>query len=68
MENIKKYVDSSSSSLTGFPTVGTAAHRLIMIPFLGSHLSPPGALRAQLSRETSGRERENYGQEMAEWI
>jgi hypothetical protein len=50
----------------GFATVGTAAYRLIVPPCFGSHLSPPGALRAQMSRETSGRERENYGREMAE--
>jgi hypothetical protein len=50
----------------GFPTVGTAAYRLIVPPCFGSHLSPPSALRAQMARETSGRETENYGQEMAE--
>jgi hypothetical protein len=60
----------SSSSLTvgpvGFPTVGTAAYRPIVPPCFGSHLSPPGALRAQMSRETFGRERGNYEREMAE--
>jgi hypothetical protein len=62
----------SSSSFTvgpvGLPTVGTAAYRLIVPPCFGSHLSPPGALRTQMARETSGREWENYGREMAEWI
>jgi hypothetical protein len=62
----------SSSSFTvgpvGFPTVGTAAYRLIVPPCFGSHLSPPCALRAQMSRKTSGRERENYEREMVEWI
>jgi hypothetical protein len=59
-----------SSSFTvgpvGFPTVGTAAYRLIVPLCFGSQLPPPGALRAQMWRETSGRERENYGREMAE--
>jgi hypothetical protein len=50
----------------GFPTVGTAANRLIVPPCFGSHLSQPGTLRAQMVRVTSGRERENYGREMAE--
>jgi hypothetical protein len=47
----------------GFPT---AAYRLIVPLCFGSHLYPPGALRAKMARETSGRERENYGREMAE--
>jgi hypothetical protein len=63
---------SSSSSFTvgpvGFPTVGTAAYRLIVSPCFGSHLSPPGALRAQMARRNSGRERDNYGREMGYWI
>jgi hypothetical protein len=46
--------------------VGTAAYRLIVPPCFGSHLSPRGALRAQMARETYGREREKYGREMAE--
>jgi hypothetical protein len=50
----------------GFLTVVTAAYRLIVPPSFGSQLSPPGALRAQMARETCGRERENYGREMAE--
>jgi hypothetical protein len=45
----------------GFSTVGTAAYRLIVPPCFGYHLSPPGALRAQMARETFGREWENYG-------
>jgi hypothetical protein len=61
-----------SSSFTvepvGFLTVGPAACRLIVPPCFGSHLSPPGALRTQMARETSGREMGNYGREMAEWI
>jgi hypothetical protein len=48
----------------GFPTVGTAAYRLIVPPCFGSHLSPPGALRAQMARVA--RERENYGRELTE--
>jgi hypothetical protein len=63
---------SSSPSFTvgpvGFPTVGTAAYRLIVPPCFGSHLSPPGALRSQMAQETSGRERENYRREVPEWI
>jgi hypothetical protein len=39
---------------------------LIVPPCLGSHLSPPDALSAQIARETSVREMENYGREMAE--
>jgi hypothetical protein len=62
----------SSSSFTvgpvGFPTAGTAAYRLIVPPCFGSHLSPPGVLHVQMAQETSGRETENYGREMAEWI
>jgi hypothetical protein len=41
-------------------------YRLIVPPCFGSHFSPPGALRAQMARETSGKEKENYGREMAE--
>jgi hypothetical protein len=43
--------------------VGTAAYRLVVPPCFGSYLSPPGALRAQMARETSGRERERTGRE-----
>jgi hypothetical protein len=54
------YFIFTSSSFTvgpvGFPTMGTAAYRLIVLPCFGSHLSPPGVLHAQMSRETSGRE------------
>jgi hypothetical protein len=64
------YFSSSSSSFTvgpvGFPTVGTAAYRLVVPPRFGSHIYPPVTLHAQMERETSGRERENYGREMAE--
>jgi hypothetical protein len=59
---------SFSVGPVGFPTIGTAAYRLIVPLCFGSHFSPPGTPRAQMSRETSGRERENYGREMAEWI
>jgi hypothetical protein len=52
----------------GIPSVGTAAYRLIYHSTLESHLSPPGALRAHMSREASGRERENCGRETADWI
>jgi hypothetical protein len=52
---------SSSSYFTagpvGFPTVVTAAYRLILTPCFGAHFSP---------RETPGRKRENYRREMAE--
>jgi hypothetical protein len=67
---LRKVATFSSSSFTvgpvGFPTVGTAAYRLVVPPCFGPHLSPPGALRSQMVLETSGRERENYGREMAE--
>jgi hypothetical protein len=52
----------------GTPTMGTAAYRLNVPPCFGSHLSPPGTFRTQMSWEASGRERENYRQEMADWI
>jgi hypothetical protein len=60
------FLSSSTVGPVGFPTVGTAAYRLIVPPCVGSHLSPLGALRAQIAQETSSRERENYGREMAE--
>jgi hypothetical protein len=70
MYNFISYVLGCSSSFTvglvGFSTVGTAAYRPIVPPCFGSHLSLPGILCAQMSHETSGRERENYGQEMAD--
>jgi hypothetical protein len=55
--NMSEKWNIPSSSFTvgpvGFPTVGTAAYRLIVPPC------------AQMTRETSDRERENYGREMA---
>jgi hypothetical protein len=61
---------ASSSSFTvgpvSTPTVGTAAYRLIVPPCFRVSLAPPGALRAQMSRQTSGRERDNYGRKMAD--
>jgi hypothetical protein len=61
MEMVLVSIPSFAVGSVGFPTVGTAAYWLILPPCFESHLSPPGALRAQMSRETSGRERENYG-------
>jgi hypothetical protein len=59
LQNATVQVSSSSFTVVpvGFPTVGTAACKLVVPPCFGSHFSLPGALRAQMSRETSCRER-----------
>jgi hypothetical protein len=37
-----RVVSSFTAGPVGFPTLGTAAYRLIVPPCFGSHLSPPG--------------------------